>query len=150
MRVRSGKGQELLGRQGERFRLRRLHKKGCEVTDEENDINELLLKYSLQPIDNPMFEIFEFSQVLKIPYIWQHPPDRLHTFQKGPVECAFKMTLILLKRLEAFRKDRRLPGFEHMVRDTCAELDRRILENFDYHRQPFNPTGEILAIRKLL
>jgi hypothetical protein len=145
-RARSGKGQELVGRQAERYRLRRLHKKGCKRSNDENLIAEMILKYSLQPIDNPMFEVFEFSKVLGIPYILQHPPDRLHTFQKGPVECTFKMILILLKRLEAFRKDDRLPGFDLMVKDTCAELDRRILENFDYHRQPFNFTGEILAI----
>jgi hypothetical protein len=149
-RARSGKGQELVGRQGERYRLRRLHRKGCKRIDDENFISEMLLKYSLQPIDNPMFEVFEFSKVLGIPFIWQHPPDRLHTFLKGPVESTFKTILILLKRLEAFRKDGRLRGFDNMVKDTCAELDRRILENFDLHRQPFNATGDILAIRKLL
>jgi hypothetical protein len=144
-RARTGPGQELVGRQGERYRLRRLQKKGSERTDNEKYLSFLCLKYSLQPINNPMNEVFEFSKVLGIPSMWQHPPDRLHTFYKGPVECTFKLMLIVSKRLEAFRKDGRLIGFENMVTDTGAEFDRRILENFDFHRQPFNVTGEILA-----
>jgi hypothetical protein len=143
-RVRPSKGHEAIGRLGEYFRLRRLQKIGSKITVDEKHINSLLLKYSLMPIDNPIFEVFELAKYLEIPFVWHHPNDRLHTFLKGPLECSFKLMLIVLKRLEDYGKDGRLRGFESMVTDTGAELDRRILENFDFHRQPFNVTGDII------
>jgi hypothetical protein len=141
-RLRSGIGQEILARRGEYYRLRRLQKKGSRRTDEEKHIQSLLLKFSVTPIDNPIYEVFELSTLLGIPFVWHHPNDRLHTFLKGVIENAFKLIVIILKRLQDYMNEGRIRGFENTAEDIGAELDRRILENFDFHRQPFNVTGK--------
>jgi hypothetical protein len=141
-RLRSGIGQEILARRDEYYRLRRLQKKGSRRTDEEKHISSLLLKFSVTPIDNPIFEVFELSKILGIPFVWHHPNDRLHSFLKGVIENAFKLIVIILKRLQDYMNEGRIRGFENTAEDIGAELDRRILENFDFHRQPFNVTGK--------